>query len=354
MQAIPTRPKPPDGPRRSVGTQDSPGHGQALDRSELLRRVHEPVKDGLERVKENLRGLSGTHSPFLSELLDHVLLTTGKRARPALTLLAANFHPNDGHKAEIMAAAVELLHIATLIHDDTVDNSDIRRGKATVSSLWGRNAAVLLGDYVFATSATYVCDTGNIRVIRRFSETIMELSSGELHEMAAAYDWKQSRQQYMQRIYNKTASLFTTAGEAGALLSGASEPTIQALKGYAYNVGMAFQIVDDILDLDATSQEVGKPVGNDLAQGIMTLPAIIAMERRPDDNPIPYLFRSPGDEKRLSQALEFIQDPSIIEAAYGVAQEFSHKALECLSALERNPSRASLELLVSYVLKRRS
>ena len=199
----------------------------------VLGDVYEPIREGLERVNDNLRSLTGNESRFLAELLAHVLAPPGKGVRPALTLLAAGFHPSEGRKAELMASAVELLHIATLIHDDTVDDSDLRRGRATVSRIWGRNAAVLLGDYVFAISATLVSDIGNIRVIRRFAETLLELSSGELREMADAHDWRQTREQYLHRIYRKTASLFTAAGEAGAVLSGAPEQIVQALKEYS-------------------------------------------------------------------------------------------------------------------------
>ena len=322
--------------------------------SGLLDQVYEPVQDGLGRVKESLRGLVKDRPPFLGELLEYVLETKGKRIRPALTLLASSFHPNDGRNAEIMAAAVELLHIASLIHDDTVDNSDTRRGRATISSLWGGNAAVLLGDFVFATSATYVCDTGNIRVIRRFSETIMELASGELTEMSGAYDSGQSREQYLERIYDKTGSLFTTAAEAGAVLSGAPESAVQAFREYGYNIGMAFQIIDDILDFDGSREEIGKPVGNDLSQGILTLPAIMVMERYPQDEVVQSLFRKPGDSESLHRVLEVVGGSSIMEDSYGVANEYCQKALVCLQGLEPNPARDSLEKLVSYVAKRRS
>lgn len=316
--------------------------------------IYEPVQDGLERVRDGLKQLIDVSAPHLGELLDHVLEPSGKRVRPAVTLLASNFHPRNDSVIEIMATAVELLHIATLIHDDTVDGADTRHGKATVSRTWGRNAAVLLGDFVFASSATFVCDTGNIRVIRRFAETIMELSSGELLEMAVAYDYGQSREQYLERIYNKTASLFTTAAESGAVLSGAPEATTQALREYGRNLGMAFQIVDDILDLDGTAEEVGKPVGSDLAQGILTLPSIMVMERHPEDNPIIELFRNPEDETSLREAVELIQSSSAVEEAQVVAEEYAQRALRCLDGLESNPSRDSLEELVHHVLRRRS
>ena len=311
------------------------------------------VQEGLGRVEEKLKGLHESRFPFLAELLDHVLDSHGKRIRPAITLLAGTFFPHDRKITEIMATAVELLHLATLIHDDTVDNSDTRRGKATVSSLWGRNVAVLLGDYIFATSATYVCDTGNVAVIRRFSETIMELSSGELQELVEAYNWRQTREQYLKRIYNKTASLFTTAGASGAILSGATQDIVDALRDYSYNLGMAFQIVDDILDLDGTSEEVGKPVGNDLAQGVMTLPAIMVIERHPENNPVISLFQEPGNTDNLERAVKMIQSSTIIGDAYTVAKGYCGRALKSLSKVPDTPSRDSLEELVGYVLDRR-
>ena len=315
--------------------------------------IYEPIREQLARVEDSLRSIASPQFPFLAQLLGQVLDTTGKRTRPAIALLSARFHPHDTDNIEIMASAVELLHVATLIHDDTVDNSSIRRGRATIGSLWGQNVAVLVGDYIFATSAMFVCDTGNIRVIRRFSETIMELSSGELQEMAEAYTDNQTMERYLERIYKKTASLFTTASESGAVLSGAPEDTVQALKSYGYNLGMAFQIVDDILDFQGAEEEIGKPVGSDLAQGIVTLPALIAMERYPEDGAVRALLQRPDDAASLKQAVEMIQDPSIIDESYAVAEDFCQKALAALEALEAGPHRRSLEDLVDYVLRRR-
>ena len=325
-----------------------------LDLAGLLDQVYDPVIDRLDKVKKSLIDLIEDRPSFLSELLEHVLYTNGKRVRPALTLLASEFHPNDGRNSEIMAAAVELLHIASLIHDDTVDNSDIRRGRATISSLWGGNAAVLLGDYVFASSATYVCDTGNISVIKRFSETAWSMASGEFMEMAVAYDLDQPREQYLKRIYKKTGSLFTTAAESGAVLSGAPEHTIQALRDYGYNLGMAFQIIDDILDFNGLREEIGKPVGNDLSQGILTLPAIMAMERCPEDDSIRNLFENPGDVESMRRVMDRIVGGSILEDSYDVAREYCGRALDSLEGLESNPARLALQNLVTYVIKRRN
>ena len=316
--------------------------------------IYEPIQEGLARVEVKLKDVANLRFPFLAQLLGHVFDTPGKRVRPAITLLSANFQPHDRETTETMATAVELLHMATLIHDDTVDDSPIRRGRSTLSSLWGRNVAVLVGDYLFAASATFVCDTGNIRVIRRFSETAMELSSGELEEIAGAYDFNQTMEQYLRRIYKKTASLFTTAGESGAVLSGAPEETVRSLKDYSSNLGMAFQIVDDILDFEGTQEEVGKPVRNDLSRGILTLPSILARERYPDSNPIAALFQNPDDESYRQRAVEMIQNSSIIDESYDLANQYCRKALDSLTPLTPNPSRDSLEELVGYVTARRS
>ncbi len=316
-------------------------------------QIYEPVKEDLALVEENLRSLSNVDIAYLPELLDYLFDKGGKRIRPALTLLSSAFHPHDRNLTRVMATSVELLHLATLVHDDTVDNSPLRRGRATVSELWGRNVAVLLGDYVFATSGTFVCDTHNVRVIRRFSETIMELSSGELLEYYRSYDWRQSRQDYLDRIHRKTASLFTTACESGAFLSGLSEEEVRALTSYGYNIGMAFQIVDDILDVQGNSEEIGKPVGNDLLQGVLTLPAILLVEKNPDDNPVKNLFEHRGQDGYLERAIETIQNSRIIDDCYSVVNDYCLKAKEAVRLLPESPALNSLHELCSYVMERR-
>ena len=325
---------------------------EGLDERTAL--IYQPIKDDLIQVEERLRGLSDVKTPFLPELLDYVYQSGGKRVRPAITLLASNIHPHDHDLPIIMAAAVELLHIATLIHDDTVDNSHMRRGRTTVSGLWGKDVAVLLGDYVFATSATFVCDTGNVRVIRRFSKTIMELSSGELLEYFNSNNWKQSEDDYNDRIFRKTASLFRTAAETGAILGGASEETVQALQRYGYNIGMAFQIVDDILDVQGNPDEIGKPVGNDLLQGVLTLPSIMLMDRYPKENPVEELFRrnNGGGGDSLRRALEMIQNSNIIADCYAVARDYCSKAAEAIESLPDGPAHRSLADLAHYMMER--
>jgi heptaprenyl diphosphate synthase len=320
----------------------------------LVQFIYEPVQDDLNHVAEDLHGLTAQAGLPGDGLLNQAIGGGGKMIRPAVTLLASRFHDHD-HKMTIrMGLAVELLHLATLIHDDSVDNSAMRRGRATIDSLFGRNVAVLLGDYVFATSATFVCDTGNVRVIRRFSETIMELASGELMEHFSAYNWRLTRTDYEKRIYNKTASLFCTAAESGAVLSGTQEATSEALNNYGYNLGMSFQIMDDVLDFQGTEEELGKPVGNDLLQGTVTLPVLLFMDRFPQEPVFRRLMDGSRDEADLRQVIDMVRDSTILDDAMQVAAEYRNNALAALSGLENNRARQSLEALTNYVTHRRS
>ena len=191
--------------------------------------IYKPVQEELLAVEQKLLSLAQTSIPHLKPLLDHALAGGGKRIRSALTLLSSTFYPHNNEAPITMASAVELLHLATLIHDDTIDDTDTRRGQETIKNRWGEHIAVLLGDYVFAASATFVCDTQNVRVIRRFAETIMELAAGEIVEYFSCYQSDKARELYQDRIYRKTASLFCTASETGAILGNAPEQQVQEL-----------------------------------------------------------------------------------------------------------------------------
>ena len=319
-----------------------------------IEEIYQPIQNELVQVDQNLRNLGGSESQHIQHFLGYLFDSGGKGLRPALTLLTSKLFDNeDNRNAITMATAVELLHIATLVHDDTIDNSSIRRGKETISKRWDSNIAILVGDYVFATSATIVCTTGNIRVVHRFSETIMELSSGQLMEYLKSNNPKQNRHDYLTRIYLKTASLFCTAVESGALLSNAPENAIPHLIDFGYNLGMAFQIVDDILDVEATEKEMGKSVGNDLLQGVLTLPTIIFLEDNPTDHSIDNFFAAKGDRESLNQIIQRIQSSNIIERCYSEAEKYCAKARISLRSLPDSEALTSLSNLVEFVMERR-
>jgi geranylgeranyl pyrophosphate synthase len=316
--------------------------------------IYEPIQDQLEMVVESLRRLAG-HAKLSGEdgLLEHAVVSGGKKIRPTVTLLAGALRKGPQDKLVTMATAVELLHIATLIHDDTIDKADTRRGRATISNIWGNDVAVLLGDYVFATSATYVCDTQNLRVVRRFSETIMELAQGELAEYFSTHDWGQSIDEYNQRIYNKTASLFCTAAESGGVLSDAPDEECKALNRYGYNLGMAFQIMDDLLDYTGTEEELGKPVGNDLLQGTVTLPVLLFAAQNPDLPALKHLVNGSQEPDQLRAVVDLVRASSVIEESAMVMQGYKQKALDALTLLPKHRARESLEALTEYVSHRR-
>lgn len=326
---------------------------QGTQTVETTLSFYAPIREELALVDERVAGVVSSAPREMREPLAHAVAGRGKRVRPAITILASRLRSRASEDPVQMGVAIELLHLATLIHDDTVDNANVRRGRATLSSIWGPEVAILVGDYLFASSATSVCETGNIRVIRRFvAQTITELATGELDERMTAYDCGQTRQQYLERIYNKTASLFTTAAECGALLGGAPEEEVQRLKAYGLNLGMAFQVVDDILDYEGSALEVGKPVGNDLAQGVLTLPALLLIERYPDGNPVADLCRTRDEKAHLERALEWVRSSGIIAEAYKVADEYRRSAVDALAGLPDSRYRNALLEIADYVLGR--
>ena len=318
-----------------------------------MSTIYEPIQEDLVRVEDRLRSVCEVDSPQLSKLLDYSLKSGGKRVRPALILLSGKFYRYDLNYLMPMATAVEILHTATLVHDDVIDNSPVRRGRPTVNKAWGEDKAILLGDYLLAKSQELVAETQNLRVVRLFAQTFMTLSSGELAQAFNAFNLGQTRQQYLRRISAKTASLISLATESGAILSQAPEKSVEALKEYGHNLGIAFQIVDDILDFIGTEEEMGKPTGSDLAQGTLTLPAMLLLERYPEDNPVKRLFQNEDKSKNIGLAIELVRSSSIPQECYAVASDYCARACHNLKLLPDNASRRSLIELAEYVVKRR-
>ena len=319
---------------------------------ETALNFYAPIAQDLRRVEESLEQVGATGEEPTKGLLEHVVTVQGKRVRPSITLLVAKMLGCANDKPVLMGAAVELLHLATLIHDDTVDNATVRRGRATLSSLWGPEVAVLVGDYLFASSAIHVCNTEDIRVIKGFSRTIMDLSSGQLTERFMANQWRQTRAQYMDRIFKKTGSLFATAAESGALLSGADEAVVQATREFGSRLGTAFQVVDDILDFEGSAAQIGKPVGSDLASGVLTLPALLLLEQYPHDNPVVAVCEGIERESNLKRAVDMVRNSGVIADAYAEADVLKAKAISGLDILPDSEAKRALLELSDFVLER--
>lgn len=317
------------------------------------RALYGSVQDDVARVERIFDSLKQVDYGPLGEMLAMVLNGGGKRLRPALALLAGRFGDYNLDLLVPLAASVELLHTATLVHDDVIDAAATRRGRPTVNSAFYNSTTVMLGDYLFAHAADQIARTDNIRVIRLFSNTLMVMATGEIRQDLAAYDSRQTIRDYLHRIGGKTASLFATACEGGAIVSNEAEEWVAALRDYGYNFGTAFQIIDDILDFTGDEDEMGKPVGSDLMQGTLTLPSFLLMEREPKSNPIQKYFSRPTKD-RLTQAVEMVRASGIIEESYAMARDFSQRATDALAVLPSNPDQQTLADLAGYILERRS
>jgi geranylgeranyl pyrophosphate synthase len=321
-------------------------------KSVRLEDILSPVLNEMPLVTQRLREVADVDFPQSAEIIRHAIGNRGKGVRPALTLLSGKFGRYDLKSLIPMAAGMELLHTASLVHDDTIDKSPLRRGFPTVYSICGDHAAIMVGDYIFAKSAEMAALPGNLRVVQLFAQTLMALARGELEETLSLYKYPQNRNDYFRRIEGKTAVLFSTAAESGAILSDSTEEQIQALKDYGLNLGLAFQVVDDLLDFTGDEAVMGKPVGNDLLQGVMTLPAILYIEQRPNDNPLKRGFENKGKGTDLSQAVAQIRKSPFIAESYTIAKDLVRKAQLALSPLPDKNAKRSLLALADYVLER--
>jgi len=332
-----------------------------------LSRIYEPVQQDLAKVEDMMKSVSQADLSWLPEQLAHDLKGSGKlagllsyslkgggkRIRPALTLLSGKFYNYNLDYLLPMATAIEIMHTATLVHDDVIDKSPVRRGRPTINKVWDDDRAILLGDYLFAKAGELTATTQNLQVIKLLSQTLMTITSGELAQSFSAFNLEQTRQHYLHRIISKTASLFSLATESGAILSQAPGKSVKVLKEYGYNLGIAFQIVDDIMDFIGTEEEMGKPGGSDLTQGTLTLPAMLLLERYPENNPVKELFQNRDRQENIKLAIELVRSSSITQECYAVASDYCAKACHNLNLLPDNSSRQSLIDLADYVVERK-
>jgi len=310
------------------------------------------VQEGLQRVEGALRMLPMIDYEVVEEAIGHLLASGGKRIRPTLTLLTSRLYPADLDKAVALAAAVEMLHTATLVHDDLIDGSLMRRGSPTLNAVWTPGTTILVGDYLFARAADLAAQTDNVRVMQIFARTLMTIVTGELGQMLD--DGRPvSRQAYERRIYAKTASMFELATEAAGVLIRAPEDQIGVLRDFGRDLGMAFQIVDDVLDFTGDAAEVGKPVGSDLRRGVVTLPVLYYLESHPDDRRIAdALSNGQRDEQHIDDIVESIRASDSIRASLEDAREYTQRSQRALSYLPEGSARQAMWDIAEYVITR--
>jgi geranylgeranyl pyrophosphate synthase len=312
------------------------------------------VADDMIHVEDKMRSGIGKRYTDLQAVVDYLVGAGGKRLRPALTLMAANFYPVDKPKSYALAASVELLHTATLVHDDVIDNSLFRRGLPTLNASWSPGATILTGDYLFARSAELAAETENVRIVTIFAQTLMTIVGGELQQLFSDGQGRiPTTEEYQQRIYAKTASLFEAGTYTGGLLCHAPQEEVEALRRYGYNLGMAFQIIDDILDFKGDEDRIGKPVANDLRQGIATLPVMIFAEKSPDHPTIrKAVSRAPVTDEEILEVVELIRSSGSVEAAMEEARRFIRQAQADLETLPDSPYRHAMHGLADYTISR--
>lgn len=312
----------------------------------------EPVKDSLKLVEKRLHDQAQGYHPAMGVALEHLLSSGGKRIRPVLTLLSGGMLGADPQRLVAMAAAVEMLHTATLVHDDLIDDSLVRRGIPTLNTKWSSAATVLTGDFLFARAAKLAAETESVAALHLFAQTLATIVDGEITQLFGDRG-RASRPDYHKRIYAKTASLFETSTTATAIIAASSNEVKEKVRTYGYEIGMAFQMVDDILDFTSQTEKLGKPVASDLRQGLITLPAIYYLEACPDDLDMASVIEhDPCDEGCLQRLLIAIRESGSIDKAQQEAEAHVARAIDALKDLPDCVERSSLIELAKYIVRR--
>ncbi len=312
-----------------------------------------PVEDDLSILTNNLKQLVGSRHPILQAAAEHLFSAGGKRIRPAIvllvskaTLLNQELTPRHRRLAEI----TEMIHTASLVHDDVVDEAELRRKVPTVNNLYDNRIAVLAGDFLFAQSSWYLANLDNLEVVKLLSEVIKDFAEGEIQQGLNCFDTTVTLESYLEKSYYKTASLIANSAKAAGVLSDVSAEMAQALYAYGRHLGLAFQIVDDILDFTGSTDILGKPAGSDLISGNITAPALFAMETFPYlEKLIEREFSEDGD---IEEALIMIKKSDGIERSRALAANHAKLSVKYLDGLASCPSTDVLIQLSDYVLSR--
>lgn len=323
-----------------------------------FERLSALVADDLVAVNALIRArMASEHAPRIPEISAHLIEAGGKRLRPILTLAAAKLCGYAGQDHLKLAATVEFIHTATLLHDDVVDESRQRRGRTTANILWDNKSSVLVGDYLFSRAFNLMVETGSLRVLDILSTASGVIAEGEVLQLSTAHDLSTDRVRYEQVIYGKTAALFEAAAEVGGVISAASEDEVQALAAFGRGLGMAFQLSDDYLDYGGSSAELGKNTGDDFREGKVTLPVILAMSR-PGDDARRFWQRTIAEGQQsdadLEQALARLRETNALDDTLARATEHLETAIAALQTFPDSEIRSALLDIARFVVTRTS
>lgn len=327
--------------------------GDHLTTHDLLARVEELIGGELEQAERVFLSEVSSKHPYVHDVLQHITRFQGKRLRPILLLLsaAATGGVNDSHF--VLASAVEMIHLATLVHDDVLDDALIRRHVATVNSRWNNETSVLVGDFLFTHAFHLTASLGDARACRLIGRATNLVCEGELAQIYERGNLNLSEEQYLQIINGKTAELCAISTQLGAIYSGADEKIIQAMDDYGRALGVAFQITDDLLDLLGNEEQMGKSLGSDLQKEKLTLPLIRLLDQssQEDQTAILELLSQP-DQQTRSRLTQFIKNSDAIEYAGNRARDFAKQAREALKDCPESQAKQILEELTEFAIQR--
>ena len=296
-----------------------------------------------------------SHVPLVNQLAGYLIAAGGKRIRPLLTLASTAIHNGDMSRAHLLAACVEFIHTATLLHDDVVDESDERRGQATANEVFGNQASVLVGDFLFSRSFQMMVDDGNLDILRILSDASAIIAQGEVLQLSNANNIETSMDDYMAIIKAKTAALFAAACEVGPVIAGGHTGQAEAMAEYGLNLGIAFQIVDDVLDYSANQQKLGKTVGDDFREGKITAPVLYALQKADTEEKEFWTRVINANQKNdddLDHAIALMRKHKALEQSMGLARDYADKALESISIAPDGDLKDLLKALIEFTINR--
>jgi len=314
--------------------------------------LYSEMRSDLDLIEKELEKAVNSSSDLLNEASLHLLQAGGKRMRPVFVLLAAKFGDYQIQQMKDVAVPLELIHMASLVHDDVIDDSQMRRGKLTVKAQWNNRVAMYTGDFIFARALEYITNIQNPLAHRILSYTMVEICVGEIIQIEDKFKLDQRLQDYFRRIKRKTALLIASSCHLGAVVSGADEETANHLKRFGYYVGMSFQIIDDILDITSTDKELGKPAGSDLIQGNITLP-ILFLKDSPEFRPaLEHAISGNMTEIERLALVKRIRESDAIPKSKAISNRYLQKALKEIDALPSSSAKKSLRDIALYMGKR--
>ena len=320
-----------------------------------IQKVFSAYQKDLQQVEKYLGRYITSDVKLIPEVSRHLIYSGGKRFRPLLLLISAALCGYKGKNRFPMAAVMEFIHTATLLHDDVIDQAIMRRGKTSANNIWGNAASVLVGDFLYSKSFTLMTEIGNMQILKMMSDVTNVMSEGEVFQLMKCGDVNLTEEEYLTIIHKKTAVLISAACSSGAILAGASQNKVTTLAHFGHAIGMAFQMTDDTLDYMAKEKDFGKSIGKDLEEGKMTLPLIYALKKaKPAERKLikEKVSRKKLSQKSLKEILSFIQERGGIDYALKCAQQYITDAKAMLNIFPESTEKDQLKAVADYILSR--